>query len=109
MKRLTFRGGWVAPILAGSKTTTIRRPTRRLPAAGDTFALICRYHEPPFALATVRSVLDLGTDELTEAQARADGFDTLAELVGRLEDWADTFTPSLLAPTWRLISFDLDQ
>jgi hypothetical protein len=107
VKGLTFRAVYVPAILDGSKTTTIRRPRAALPGAGETFRLICRYDQPPFALATVVEVRDVTADQLTEADALADGFATLPALLAALYDHARPISESLLPPVWRILRFHL--
>lgn len=110
MKGLTFRACYVPLILDGSKTTTIRKPRAGLPAAGEWLRLVCRYDRPPFAVATVTEVRDVLRSELTEADAHADGFASLAELVAALaehETGSPDAAPSLLPVPWRLIRFTL--
>lgn len=114
MKGLTFRAKYVPLILSGAKTTTIRRPSNRLPVAGDRIRLVCRYDRPPFALADVTDVRDVAAADLTEAQATADGFASLAELLAALEAHAGNGGPdalpgvtTLLDPVWSVIHFQL--
>ncbi len=112
MKGLTFRAAYVPLILAGDKVTTIRRPSNRLPVAGERVRLVCRYDQPPFALATVEAVYDVTADELDLFDARADGFATLAELLAALDLHAGAGGPDALpldtAPVWRVLHFSLD-
>lgn len=114
MKQLTFRARYVPLILDGSKTTTIRRPRPGLPVAGERVRLICRYDQPPFALATVAEAVDIYADQLTEADARADGFASLADLLDALEEHAADRSdgpdalPLGLSLCWRMIRFTLD-
>jgi hypothetical protein len=111
MKGLTFRARYVAPILAGSKTTTIRRPSNRLPGPLEPFRLVCRYDLPPFAFGTVLEVRDVLPVQLTNSDARADGFTDLAELLAALEVLTASgpdAQPSLLPHVWRIIRFRLD-
>ncbi len=113
MKGLTFRARYVPLILSGDKVTTIRRPSNRLPAPGERVRLVCRYDQPPFAVATVEAVYDVTADELDLFDARADGFASLAELLAALESHAGAGGPDALpldtAPVWRIISFALTQ
>lgn len=109
MKGLTFRGMYVAPILAGTKTSTIRRPRSGLPNAGEQFRLINRYDRPPFATATAFQVVDVRADELTEDDARTDGFASLAELMAVLDAMAADGPDALPGMrVWRIIRFTLD-
>lgn len=110
MKGLSFRACYVPAVLAGSKTTTIRRPSTRLPAAGELVRLVCRYDRPPFAVARVRDVRDVTRAELTEADAVSDGFASLDALVAALAEFdagSPDAAPTLLPVTWRLIRFHL--
>lgn len=110
MKGLSFRACYVPAILAGAKTTTLRRPRSGLPGAGEKLRLVCRYDRPPFALADVVEVRDVLRADLTEEDARADGFASLAELLEALEGFeagAPDAAPALLPVPWRLIRFTL--
>lgn len=110
MKGLTFRACYVPAILAGTKTTTIRKPRTGLPAVGEPLRLVCRYDRPPFAIARVTEVRDVLRSDLTEEDARADGFASLAELVAALaehESGSPDAAPTLLPVPWRLIRFTL--
>lgn len=118
-KRLSFRGHWVAPILAGTKTSTIRRPAKRLPEYNEFVDLITRYDSAPFARAVITSVRDVTADQLTEEDAARDGFASLAELVERLAEWDAALTArerefygrELLDPAplvWRILTFELE-
>lgn len=71
MKTLWFKNCFVAPILSGEKCDTIRRPSRRLPAVGETVALTVG-PRPPFAYASiiaVESIEDLSKDRAAQVVA----------------------------------------
>lgn len=114
MKGVTFRALYVPLILDGTKTTTIRKPSNRLPYPGERFRLVCRYDRPPFATATALHMREVTADQLTEADARADGFPTLTELLDALAqyrtDGADgpDALPDMPPLPWRIIHFQLD-
>lgn len=55
MRSLWFKQCFVADILAGRKTDTMRPLSARLPAAGDLVRL-CVGPRPPFAEAKIKSV-----------------------------------------------------
>lgn len=74
VKSLTFKGRFIEPILAGTKTTTLRRPSSRLPRLGERVNLICQWHRPAFAVGEVTEVRDVALDSLTDADAIADGY-----------------------------------
>lgn len=110
MRGLSFRACYVPLILDGSKTTTIRKPRSGLPVAGEKLRLVCRYDRPPFAIATVAEVRDVLRPDLTDADAVADGFASLAELQAALaehESGSPDAAPTLIPVPWRLIRFTL--
>lgn len=80
MRSLWFKNCFVAPILSGEKSNTIRRPSSRLPAVGETVALTVG-PRPPFAYASIVAVepVDEMPDNRT-AQIR----DCLGESAGPL-------------------------
>jgi len=67
MKTLWFRQVYVPQIIAGTKTHTARRPSSRLPRAGEIVALSVG-PRPPFARARVTSVETREWDELSPAK-----------------------------------------
>ncbi len=80
MRVLRFRAVYIAPILAGTKTTTLRRPRSGLPERGDDVSMRCRYDRPQFAVARVTSTDTVSVRNLTDRIARADGFTDAAAL-----------------------------
>ena len=74
MKQLAFRAVYISPILAGTKTTTLRTPRSGLPAQDDEVAFRCQWHKPPFAYAYVTGADEVAVRNLTDRHARADGF-----------------------------------
>ncbi len=93
MKRLVFKSRYIEPILSGTKRATIRRhkpvqaemfKTRYEP--GELLEAICRYNQPPFAQLRVVEYAVIGFDDLTEADALADGFKSLTEMHQTLLD-----------------------
>lgn len=114
MKGLTFRARYVPLILDGRKTTTIRRPSARLPELGDRVRLVCRYDLPPFALATVTGARDVAAVDLTDDDARADGFasaDELRDALAEMGAGGPDAMPVLFSGqrVWRIIEFQLDR
>lgn len=75
-----FKARFIDPILAGTKTTTIRPAAKVRAVWGDVVALRCRYDQPAFAHARVLDVAPLNPATLTVEQAAADGFDDVADL-----------------------------
>jgi hypothetical protein len=78
MKQLMFKARFIPLILEGSKRQTIRAGNKT--REGDVVQARCRYHEPAFGILRVTSVRSMKRSELTEADAKADGFETLVEL-----------------------------
>lgn len=78
MRQLGFKSRFIAPILDGSKTQTLR--ARSHVQAGDLVSARCRYDQPAFAVLEVTGVDMALTSELTEFDSRADGFQSLADL-----------------------------
>jgi hypothetical protein len=114
VKGITFRALYVPLILDGTKTTTIRRPSNRLPGPGEPIRLVCRYDRPPFAFAHVLDVRDVTPAQLTEADAHADGFPHLADLLAAIADHCADGPDAQPAPLLavpvplRIIRFQLD-
>jgi hypothetical protein len=73
MKTLWFKQIYVVDILARQKTDTYRKPSTRLPRAGDRIALTVG-PRPPFAVATVESV--------TPVEPHSEKADELAGIYG---------------------------
>ena len=79
MRRLSFKKAYIAPIISGDKTQTLRRPQGKI-AVGDELALTCVWGQPPFAIVTVSKVETLPVADLRPEHAYADGFDSLEEM-----------------------------
>lgn len=76
---LWFQQQYVDPILNGTKTCTIRKHTRNVPAVGTE----CDFSvgpRTPFARAVIQAVQPLTLAQITDDIARADGFDNSAAL-----------------------------
>ncbi len=85
MPRLSFKGRWIAPILSGSKTQTLRL---RIPATvwiAETIDAACRWGDPPFARLRVLEIDQVRIGDLTPADARREGMRSLAELIDLVE------------------------
>ncbi len=80
---LWFRNDYVDPILAGTKTSTIRRQNGRLPRAGDVVAASVG-PRPAFATLKIRSVETLRLIQIDDRLARDDGFPNAKTLRARL-------------------------
>jgi hypothetical protein len=83
-KTLAFKKPYIAKILNGSKTSTIRRQTKLQP--GDRVAATCEWGKPPFAILEVEGVDDARLHSLREDDAHADGFEGVTELRKALHD-----------------------
>ena len=92
MKRLVFKSPYIEPILSGSKRATIRHKPAQAEMfktpyePGELLEAICRYNQPPFAQLRVIDYAVIGFDDLTEADALADGFKSLTEMHQALLD-----------------------
>lgn len=64
MKTLWFKAEFVAAILSGNKTDTMRVPSSRLPSVGDRVALSVG-PRPPFAVATITGVSRIALSRLS--------------------------------------------
>lgn len=73
-----FKARFTPLILARSKTQTIRAHSGI--REGDLVQARCQYHQPAWAILRVIAVKSVKRSELSEADAKADGFETLAEL-----------------------------
>jgi hypothetical protein len=78
VRQLSFKKRFIAPILEGRKTSTLRLKSHVTP--GDMVKAICRYHEPPFAQLQILSVDRVHFAELSEGDAIVEGFQALDEL-----------------------------
>lgn len=84
-KPLNFSQEWIEPILAGSKRVTVRRAGSGY-RKGDVVKAMRRNH-PAFATLAVEKVRAIQLGDLTSAQARLDGHESLEGLraaLGRL-------------------------
>lgn len=93
MKSLSFKARYIEDIVAGKKTTTMRRvgaPSN--PAVGELVQFRNGRYRPPFAVARITrsSVLDLR--DITDRQAKRDGYATADELRATLRQ---TYEPTL--------------
>ncbi len=76
---LLFKKKYLAAIRAGTKTQTIRLwPYRRMRSGQRSYI-------PGVGYIRVESVEEIQLDDLTEADAVADGFDSLADLLVELQ------------------------
>ncbi|AEA46723.1 ASCH domain-containing protein [Archaeoglobus veneficus] len=90
MKHLEFKEKYKKPLLSGKKRATIRTVTNLKP--GDVVFVHCG--GKIIGEAEIESVEEKSAEELTEDDARADGFASLRELkreLGRLYGDADKF------------------
>ena len=78
MKQIFFKARFVPLIMSGQKSQTVRAKTRLRP--GDVVQARNRYELPAFTFLKVLAVDAMRRDELTEADATADGFNSLSEL-----------------------------
>jgi hypothetical protein len=100
MRQLGFKSRFIAGILDDSKTQTLR--ARSHVQTGDLVSARCRYDQPAFAVLEVTGVDMVLTSELTELDARADGFRSLADLLQELK----TLYPRLSGDyRWQRIRF----
>jgi len=72
--QLWFKKPLLDAIRAGTKTTTIRRWNRAFLKAGD------RSYAPAFGFLAIHAVDQIELDQLTDADAKADGFETATAL-----------------------------
>jgi len=97
---LAFKQRFVEPILTGAKRQTLRKQASLI--AGDTVQATCRWGDPPFARLLVTRVDRVVRSRLTRADAQADGFETLRDLLDFLDD-----TYGTVGVLWR-ISFEVE-
>lgn len=81
MERINFDPEFVPLILSGKKRTTIRRGIKSYPVGSLVELTVERQH---FAFAKVRKVVVKRLLEISEEDARADGFESKEELIGKL-------------------------
>lgn len=79
---LSFKARYIEPILQGRKRYTMRARTRL--KVGDEVAATCRYDRPPFARLRITAIREVRLGDLTEADARADGY---TDLAARRDEW----------------------
>jgi hypothetical protein len=77
-KALSFKKKYIAKILEGSKTSTLRKTTALKP--GDVVAATCEWGKPAFATLEIEAVDGVHREALSDADARADGFDGVQQL-----------------------------
>ena len=82
MERINFDAEYVEKILKGEKTTTIRKGIKSYPV-GRIVDLTVNYK--PFARARVSKVIVKRVSELTDEDARRDGFNSKEELIQALK------------------------
>jgi hypothetical protein len=82
---LAFKLPYAEAILRGEKVQTIRakRPTF---SVGDPVAATCRWGKPPFAVLRIKSITELGIEDLDDDIASADGFADRHELRKAITD-----------------------
>lgn len=85
---MAFKQRFIEPILDGSKRQTLRKAQRARGTIekGDIIVATCRWDQPPFARLRVTEVVAVQREDLGERDAAADGFASLEELVGFLDD-----------------------
>lgn len=93
MASLSFKSKYIPDILAGKKTTTMRKVgSPNNPKEGSEFTLKCGRYAPAFATARCLSVKTLKLAEMTDRQAKADGFDSAESLIKQLRE---TYGPQI--------------
>ena len=88
MRLIGFRGRYIEPILAGTKTTTVRKAhgAPGLPRVGEVVGMRCRYDRPPFVYAQVTEVEPYRLANATDDDAQADGHGDATEWVAAIRD-----------------------
>ncbi len=81
MERINFDPEYVAAILDGKKTTTVRRGIKSYPV-GKLVELTV--NNRTFALARVKKVVVKRLRELSDDDARRDGFESRSDLIAAL-------------------------
>ncbi len=81
MDKINFDAEYVRPIIRGEKVTTIRKGIKSYPV-GRIVDLTVNY--TPFARARVEKVVVKRVSELTDEDARRDGFSSKDELIKAL-------------------------
>jgi len=82
MERINFDAEYVRPIIRGEKVTTIRKGIKSYPV-GRIVDLTVNY--TPFARAKVEKVVVKRVGELTDEDAKRDGFESREELIRALK------------------------
>lgn len=82
MQTIDFHPDYLAPVRAGTKTTTVRY--RETITPGRATLVFAGKETTSKVAATVTEVVPRRLSDLTDADARADGFADRAELVERL-------------------------
>lgn len=82
MGQISFKKQYVPLVKNGTKVQTLRARTSL--KEGDIVKATCAWGDPPFASLRVTSVQWVNLEDLTEADARADGFDSLRDLYAAL-------------------------
>ena len=77
-RQLAFKRRFVEQVQDGSKVQTLRKQT--LLVEGDEVDAKCNWTKPPFARLRITEVRALRASELTEADARLDGFETVEQM-----------------------------
>jgi len=82
MDKINFDAEYVRPIIRGEKVTTIRKGIKSYPV-GRIVDLTVNY--TPFARARVEKVVVKRVSELTDEDAKKDGFNSKDELIQALK------------------------
>ncbi len=81
-KRINFDLDYVDAIIKGRKVTTIRKGIKKYPV-GKIVELTA--DSRPFAMARIEKVVVKKVKELTDNDAKLDGFESIDELLGALK------------------------
>ncbi len=82
MEKINFDKEYVDLIIKGEKTTTVRRGIKSYPV-GKLVELTVNYK--PFTIAKVKKVVVKRVKELTDEDAKRDGFNSREELISALK------------------------
>ncbi len=82
MERINFDPEYVELILEGRKTTTVRKGIKSYPV-GRIVELTVN-NAKPFALAKIKKVVVKRVSELSDSDAKLDGFESRDELISAL-------------------------
>ncbi|MDK2795166.1 MAG: hypothetical protein PWQ22_1643 [Archaeoglobaceae archaeon] len=82
-EKLNFDPEFIQKILGGSKRTTVRRGIKSYPV-GRIVELTA--NEKSFALAKIRKVVVKRLSEISEEDAKLDGFESREELIKKLKE-----------------------